>query len=248
MGLQGKMSSFDECFKVAFGVIISGLEGADDAPLSILFEALSSNPGSIRNKAREFNRCLSEFNWTWPAYEESDLQRRKNEHQAKIDAILNESKLSFLSKLTNPELKSIIASHPFGSKAICKVKNDFIHAASKVIDDNHLEGLKISFIRNLPQPSIRSRIHVAEALSARIEGLTYRLVHWESLQKTVAFLPYWELKTKNREMACAECQINSDKIQHYTEPFWTSFNPICQNIHCSCYIKSHSTRENTGKA
>lgn len=236
------MSNLENCFKVAFGVFITGLQGVDDVPLSVLYDALWSNPGSIRKKAQELVQSLTGHNWTWPYYEEIDFNQRLQEREETIRIITNEPKAVFLSRLTVPQLRSIISTHG-GTLNKGANKKDYILKVEQILADNQIENIKSEFIGNISQPSVRSRKHVAEALATRIEGLMYQLARWESLQETVDFLPYWELKIQSPENATEECRIHSDTILHYTDRFWASYSPVCLKINCSCYIIPHSERD-----
>ncbi|NVM20427.1 MAG: hypothetical protein HWN68_01425 [Desulfobacterales bacterium] len=225
---------FDESFKVAFGLVISEIEGADDIPVASLFNAVSAHHGDTRNQTKALLECLKGSDWKWPVYESYTRGKQDVIYEAKVSDIEGYEPDELLGNFTVSRLKEVY-SQCLGEKPKSSLrKQEIIREIIKVANHDLLLSLRREIIVGLNDPSVIDKKSMAEALARRIDALAYSLHRKQQMLEVAERRPYWEFMTLMDSSTPAECKSLHGTIKHYTDPFWQEHYPPCWRPDCGC--------------
>lgn len=90
--MSGNKPNYENCFKSSFGIAISEIEGANEATVESLFNAINNNPGDFRKQAKALVGILGSSGWKWGPYEgelnkESDYKKMAQSMASSIEML-----------------------------------------------------------------------------------------------------------------------------------------------------------------
>lgn len=239
----------DDSFKVAFGLVISELEGADSVSVASLFGAVRDNQGDPRKQTKALLECLHGVVWKWPTYEAYVRGQQDVIYEAAVDDIEDCEPEEIFDKFNVSRLKEMyqqcIGDPPKSSLRKSEMKKALAESSNKEL----LFRLRKELVAALDDPKRIDRKSMATALARRIDALAYSLHRRQQMQEIADYRPYWEFVMALDSSAPPECKSLHGTIKHYTDPFWQDYYPSCWRPDCRCRVNSHSDRslERRGK-
>jgi len=231
--------NFDESFKVAFGIVISEIEGADEISVASLFNAVEEYHGDPRKQIKALLDCFKGTNWKWPSYEAYIRGKQDVIYETEVDAVEGYAPEELLTNFNISKLKKVYLQC-IGSKAKSILrKNDLIKDISKAADNELLVSLRHELVGSIKDPKIIDKKEMATALALRIDRLAYAMHRRQQLLANVDRRPYWEFSIGVGSSPPMECKSLHGTIKHYADPFWEEHYPPCWHPDCTCSVHTY---------